>query len=116
MAKNTRTDYINRVKKGIEVYAAMEALKKDEKMTISFGSRGEYKITCHEFESLVGGTSRSYTISDGELFGKQMNIDSGKSTKSFLYCYSFDLFTNRTIARLYFEHITIVEPKEEETK
>jgi hypothetical protein len=108
--------YIDRVRKGIEVYAAMEALKKDESLTITFGNRGEYKIHCHEFEHADGKLSRSYTINDGQLFGRQMNISTEKSGKSYLHCYSYDLFSNGTVAKLYFEHITIVEPKEEETK
>ena len=104
-----RTRYINRVKKGIEVYAVMEALGKNEKLTISFGNRGNFVITCHEFERVSGEISRSYTIGDGQLFGKQMNIDDEKSGKSYLHCYSFDLFSNQTVAKLYFEHITIVK-------
>lgn len=114
MTKNTRSNYINRVQKGIEVYAAMEALANGEKLTIAFGNRGNFVITYHEFEHITPGeTRRSYTISDGKIFGRSMNIDDEKSGKSYLYCYTFDLFTNKTVAKLYFEHITIVEPTEE---
>lgn len=108
MTKNTRMNYIDRVKKGIEVYAAMEALAKNEEITISFGNRGEFKIRCHEFTHADDTISRSYTIGDGQVFGRQMNIDSEKSSKSYLYCYSYDLFSNKTVAKLNFEHITLV--------
>jgi len=113
MTKNNRADYIKRVKKGIEVYAAMAALDKSEKIHITFGNRGEYVITCHVFNHADGTVSRSYTISDGNLFGRAMNIDDDKSGKSYLYCYTYDLFNNKTVAKLNFEHITIVEPTEE---
>jgi len=111
----SKQDYINRVKKGIEVYAAMEALSEEnDTMTIEFGNRGTFNIKMHSFTYADGRTSRSYTISDGKIFGRSMNIDDEKSGKSFLYCYTFDLFQNKTVAKLYFEHITIVETKKDE--
>jgi hypothetical protein len=103
----TKTTYIDRVKKGIELYTAMEALTAGEKITIEFGNRGQYTITAFDFNRADGSVDRSYAISDDKLFGKSMNIDSEKSGKSYLYCYTFDLFQNMTIAKLYFEHITI---------
>jgi hypothetical protein len=111
----SKTDYINRVKKGIEVYAAMEALtEENDTLTIEFGNRGTFNIRMHEFTHADGNVSRSYSISDGKIFGRSMNIDEEKSGKSFLYCYTFDLFTNKTVAKLYFEHITIVETKKDD--
>ena len=113
MTKKTRTDYVARVKAGIEIYKAMEALKNNEEFYIMYGERGPFRIRTHEFEH-TDHVSRSYTISDDDLFGKSMNIDSDKSGKSFLYCYTFDLFKTKTIARLYFEHIQIIEKPEED--
>lgn len=110
----TKTAYIDRVKKGIELYAAMEALtKENDTLTISYGDRGEYNIKMHSFERSNGETRRSYIITDGKFFGYSMNIDMEKSGKSFLHCYTYDLFSNETHAKLYFEHITIVETKKD---
>ena len=113
MTKKTRTDYVARVKKGITLYAAMAAIKNNEDLYIKYGERGPFRIRAHEFEH-TDHINRSYTISDGNLFGRSMNIESDKSGKSFLYCYTFDLFNNKTTARLYFEHIEIVEKPEED--
>jgi len=111
----SKQDYINRVKKGIEVYAAMEALtEENDTMTIEFGNRGTFNILLHQYTTADGRVNRSYSINDGKYFGKAMNIDDEKSGKSYLYCYTFDLFSNQTVAKLYFEHITIVETKKEE--
>jgi hypothetical protein len=109
----SRTDYIARVQKGIEVYEAMEALtEENDTLSIEFGNRGTFNIQLHEYKFVDGSTRRSYSINDTKMFGKSMNIDDEKSTKSYLYCYSFDLFSNRTVAKLYFEHITIVDTVE----
>jgi len=108
MTNKTRTNYVARVKAGIEIYKAMEALESGQDFKIEYGSRGEFRIRCHEFDH-SDHISRSYSIMDKELFGRSMNIDSDKSGKSFLYCYTFDLFGTKTIARLYFEHINIVK-------
>lgn len=108
----SRKHYIERVKKGMEVYKAMESLKDNESMLIEFGNRGQFKISVHEYDYPSGRSERMYAISDKDIFGKSMNIDMKKSGKSFLYCYSYDLFGNGTSAKLYFEHITIVEPEE----
>lgn len=117
----TKTAYIDRVKKGIELYTAMEALKsfealKDcESLSIEFGNRGTFDIKCHEWERVTGGPHRSYSISDGQLFGRSMNIDMEKSGKSYLYCYTYDLFQNETHSKLYFEHITIKDGSEQDS-
>lgn len=108
MTKTAHTNYIERVKKGQAVYAAMEALGNNEFFLISFGNRGDFKIMCHEFKRIDGTVSRSYTISDTEMFGRSMNIHDEKSGKSYLFCYSYDLFSNETHSKLYFEHITIL--------
>ena len=104
----SRTDYIARVRKGIEVYEALAALAEGEELIISFGNRGEYAIRAYDTKYPTR-TERSYSIGErNAIFGRRMNIDNEKSGKSYLYCYSFDLFDNKTIAKLYFEHITII--------
>jgi hypothetical protein len=101
----TRTDYINRVKKGIEVYEAMEALKDSENLSIMYGKRGPFNINC----SIYSDNHKVFSINDTKYFGKSMNIDMEKSGKSYLECFTFDLFGKQTIAKLYFEHITFIE-------
>jgi len=103
MTKNARTDYINKVRKGIEIYAAIEALKDNEHVPIKYGTFGNFKINCIEWNS--GG--KSYAINEDVLFGRSMSIDLEKSTKTYLYCYTYDLFGNRTTTKLNFEYITL---------
>ena len=115
MTKTARTNYIDNVRKGIKVYAAMNALNDNEEMIISYGNRGTYRIRCHQYKTIEAKCM--FTINDGSLFGRAaefgrfMIIDSEKSGKSYLYCYTFDLFKNRTTAKLNFEHITIINSK-----
>lgn len=105
----TSTDYINRVKKGIELNNAMAALKDGETLSIQYKAN-IYMITAYEYKRSTGEIRRSYTITDDELFGRSMNIadTSDGTTKSYLLCYTYDLFKTQTTKKLYFDEITIV--------
>jgi len=107
MTKKKHTEYINRVRKGIEVYEAMEDLSDGEELTIVYGERGEFKIRCYQY---TASDKKSYSISETKdyIFGRSMNIDSEKSGKSYLYCYTFDLFNNKTVSKLNFDHINFL--------
>ena len=104
--------YISNVKKGIKVYEAMAALEDRGNMYIKYGNRGTFEINASVWKNMP----TSYSIGDGELFGRRMNIDMEKSGKSFLYVYTYDLFNNKSFSKLAFEHITITEKPEDETK
>jgi len=105
MTAKARTQYIDRVKKGIEVYEAMNALENSENLSIMYGERGPFNINC----TIYSKGSKIFSINDTKYFGKSMNIDMKNSGKSFLHCYAFDLFGKQTTAKLYFEHISIIE-------
>lgn len=104
----SRTDYINRVQKGIEVYSAMEALEDKDKLFLTIeGVEKELYINALVYENADGSKRRYYSIGEDTIFGKSMNIDMEKSSKSFLVCYTYDLFNNETTQRIPFETITL---------
>lgn len=104
----TRQEYINRINKGKEIYAAIDDLKDGQSLVIKYNDN-EYHIRMFEMTLSSGRVSRASIIADSDMFGKQMNVDLEKSGKSFLYCYTFDLFNNHISAKLYFDQIEIIE-------
>ena len=99
-----RSDYIARVSKGISIYKAMEALEDNGTLMIKYGEK-TYEIHCSIYEH----SGQAFSIGEDKLFGSRMNIDLDKSGKSYLYCYTYDLFSTKTIAKLNFDNITIVK-------
>ena len=43
---NKRTEYVNRVKAGIEIKKAMEAMEDNGALVFEYGTRGTYEIHC----------------------------------------------------------------------
>jgi len=109
MTATARTQYIDNVKKGIEIYVAMEALKDNESLWIKNG-KNVYEIHCSIYNSR---TERNFSIGDGKLFGSRMNIDNEKNNKTSLYCYTYDLFSNKSSQRLYFQDIELTTEPEQ---
>jgi len=107
MTKTARTNYIDRVRKGIEIYKAMEAMEDKEKINFKYGNRtNEYEIYCLVYKS----GNKTYSVREANIyFGSSMNIDIEKSTKVYLYLYTYDLFSTKTTAKLDFEHIILTE-------
>jgi hypothetical protein len=105
-----REQYISNVKKGIEVYAAMAALKDNESIYIKYGKE-TYEIRCSIFIDI----KPSYSILDGQLFGRSMNINLDLSTKVSIQCYTYDLFKNLTVAKVYFQDVTITTKPEDKS-
>jgi len=100
----TKTSYIDRVKKGQELYSQLEELNDGDSLVISYNNN-KYEINCHKFNS-----GKSFAIGKyGEIFGNRMNIDMEKSGKSYLFCYTYDLFGKETNKKLYFENVDIIE-------
>ena len=112
MTKTQRIDYINRVKRGIEVYEAMAALKDSQELKITYNGE-RYNIHCSEFVRKNNEVSRIYSINDTKVFGKSMNIDMEKSGKSYLLVFVFDLFKNQTTHKVDFSKVEIVKEAEE---
>lgn len=105
MTKNKRSDYINRVRAGIVLMQALEAMEDNGELKFEYGAE-TYEIHCSVYDSGM----RSYSIGEADaLFGSRMNISLEKSSKVYLYLYTYDLFSNKTSAKLYFEHIKIVK-------
>ena len=102
----TRTDYIHRVKKGIEIMDAMMSMEDNGELKFEYGTRGTYEIHCSVYDSGI----RTYSIGEAEkMFGSRMNIDLEKSSKVYLYLYTYDLFSTKTFMKLHFEHIKIAK-------
>jgi len=112
MTATARTQYIDNVKKGIEIYAAMEALKDNESLYIKVANDKVYEIHC----SIYSNDRSVYSIGDCKLFGNRMNIDMNKSNKTSLYCYTFDLFNNKSSHRVYFQDTELTTKLEENAK
>lgn len=112
---NKREEYINKVKTGIELRKVMESLEDGQNLHMMYNGT-KYEIHC----SVYKDEERLYSIGDTALFGRRMNIDLEKSGKSFLLCYTYDLFSNRTTHRVDFgkvKDIVVIDiPKEEEKK
>ena len=84
--------YFEKVKASREVYGAINDLEDDAELYILYGS-DTFRVRC-----LYHGTNKKYSISQGGLYGKSMNIDRlGKTSMSL---YTFDLFKNKTTYRL----------------
>lgn len=47
-------------------------------------------------------------VTDGQLFGRQMNVDKDRSNGRFLTLYSYDLMSNRTTSKIQYSRITIL--------
>lgn len=103
MTKKSRSKYINTVRKGIAFYETMAALKDKETFNFKYDDK-TYEINCSIFRD-----SPSYSISDGEIFGRHMNVDMEKSTKSFLLLYTYDLFVQRSTYKINFKDIKIIK-------
>ena len=107
---NKRTNYIDRVKAGIEIRKTMDAMEDNGNLVFEYGSRGTFEIHC----SVYSRGSRSYSVGEHDkMFGNRMNIDLEKSSKVALHLYTYDLFSNKTTMNLNYEYIKI---KEKETK
>ena len=101
-----RSDYINRVKAGIEIKKAMAEMEDNGALVFEYGTRGTYEIHC----SVYCSGMRTYSVGEhDQLFGSRMNIDLEKSSKVALHLYTYGLFSNKTTANLDFEHIKIVK-------
>jgi len=84
--------YHEKINASKEVYNAMQVMEDDTELYIAY--RGDtFRVRC-----LYRGTNKMYSISEGGLYGKSMNIDRlGKTSMSL---YTFDLFKNKTTYRL----------------
>jgi hypothetical protein len=101
-----RSDYINRVRAGIEIKKAMDAMEDNGALVFEYGSRGKFENHC----SVYGSGMKTYSIGEhDQLFGSRMNIDLEKSSKVALHLYTYDLFSNKTTANLNYEHIKIIK-------
>ncbi len=109
MTTSARSQYISNVKKGIAIYKALEALEDNGKLWIKYDNK------VYEIDALVYTHGRSYSIGDGEIFGRRMNVDMEKSNKTALYVYTYDLFNSKSTNRIHFQYVTITT-KPEETK
>ena len=106
MTKIDREHYIKKVQMGIALYAAMDCLKDNEELPIEFGA------TYLEIHCSIWDDRKSFSIGDGKLFGRRMNIDMEKSSKVNLVAFTYDLFNNKTTQKIGFEHITVVEKQD----
>lgn len=104
---NNKKEYIEKVRKGIELYELMEKMENNEKLTIRYNNK-KYRICCliHDFKTIEN--RKDYIIDDGEMFGRSMNIDMEYSGKSFLLVYTYDLFRNQTVHKIDFGKVEIV--------
>jgi hypothetical protein len=110
MTATARTQYIDNVKKGIEIYTALEALKNHESLWIDLNGK-VYEIMNTIFDHRKEKTN-SYSIGNGKLFGSNMNINIEKSNKTSLFCYTYDLFSNESHQKIYFEDMKITSKPE----
>ena len=100
-----RSDYINRVKLGIEFMKALAVLEDNGALVFEYGTE-KYEIHCSVYDSGM----RTYSVGEhDQLFSNRMNIDLAKSSKVALHCYTYDLFSTKTTANLSYEHIKIIK-------
>ena len=88
--------YTDKVKASKEVLSAIQALKDDESVIVSYGTDydgkpREYKIKC----SIYGHTGATYSIIKNDVFTiNGMNIDSLTNTQA--KAYNYDMMSQRT--------------------
>ena len=76
---------------------------------VKFTINGMYELTgTKELQVFVIGADGG-CVSDGRIFGRQMNIDRERSNGRFLTLYSYDLMGNRTTSKIQYSRITILK-------
>jgi hypothetical protein len=75
---------------------------------VIFTIKGFYDHGTNELMSFKICCAGDSVCDTDTLFSRQMNIDKPRSTGRFLTLYSFDLMRNRTISKIKYTNITIL--------
>ena len=75
---------------------------------VQFTIKGFYEHSTNELKSFKICCAGDSVCDTNTLYSRQMNIDKPHSTGRFLTLYSFDLMRNKTISKIKYTDITIL--------